>query len=305
MYSRNPCQRNSQLNNMKEVHAQTADGLQLGGRLFETPNREHIILHIPGMAGDIYNLGYYREMSDRFPTEGVSFLASETRSYKNKITKGTEYTSELFEDSLLDIDAWFGFTNSLGYKNIWMQASSLGSAKIVNWYYNRKPIDLAGFIFLSPSDMIGLVHDKEGIIDHNIMLSKAKALVAEGRGKEEIDHLLWGIKTLTANAYISLFGDNSEAAIFNYGDQTLGWKKVNSINKPVLSFTCTNDDGIYPVMDVHRAMDILEKQLADCPRKRIVIYDGGDHDFNGLEDKLVSDTLEFVFDESRDSKIAS
>jgi len=281
---------------MVSVLSITADKLKLGGRLFEyNGNKENIILHIPGMAGDIYDAPYYAPMTENYPKNRVSFLAGETRSYHEKETKGKEYTSELFEDSLLDIDCWIKLVVQLGYENIWLQASSLGPTKIVNWYFKRKPTNIAGLIFLSPSDMVGLVHDKEGIKDHQIMISEAKKMALSGKGTEEISHLLWGVKTLTTNAYLSLFGDNSEAAIFNYGDPSLGWEKINSIDIPVLSFTCTNDDGIFPVIDVHKAMRMLSKELINCQRKRLIVYEDWDHDFNGLWDKIINDTLDFIF----------
>lgn len=279
---------------MTKVTTKTADLLTLKGKLYQTQDRKHLIIHIPGMVGDIYNSGFYQVMKTEFPKQNIAFLATEVRASLHKKTLGENLTIEKFEECILDIDAWINYAHTLNYKNIWISSSSLGTTKVVHWYYTRKPQNISGLIFLSPSDMVGLVHDPEGIIDHNIMLPQAKRLINHGRPDQELNHKLWGIKRLTAQAYLSLFGENSQADIFNYRNPQHNWTKVNSINIPVLAFTGTNDDGIYPVIDIYQAMNILKQKLINSPKSKEVIYKGADHDFVGFEKHLVKDIVEFI-----------
>ena len=75
---------------------------------------------------------------------------------------------------------------------------------------------------------------------------------------------------------------------------SLVWEKVNAIDVPILSFTGTNDDGITPVMNVHDAMEILDRELKQSPRKKLIVYDGANHNFEGFEEKIIDDTLQFI-----------
>lgn len=279
---------------MKKIAIVTSDGLYLNGRMFPAKNNtETIIAHIPGMCGNIYSSKYYSIMADYFPQNGITYLATESRAELNKF-HGENYSEETFEDSYYDIDAWINKVVEIGFKDIWIQAASLGPSKVVHWYFNKQPKNINGLIFLSPSDMLGLVHDKEGIKDHKIMLPIAKSLVSSNKENELIDHLLWGVKRLTARSYISYFDDNSEAAIFNYANPNLNWKKVNYINIPVFAVTGTKDDGICAVIDPYKAMQILEEELINCPRKKTIVYVGADHDFVGFEEKISQEILKFI-----------
>jgi pimeloyl-ACP methyl ester carboxylesterase len=141
--------------------------------------------------------------------------------------------------------------------------------------------------------MIGLVHDEEGIKDHKKMYPQAKKLVSEGKGKQILDHKLWGLEILSAESYLHFFENDAKDAIFNYWSDSR-WDVVNSISHPVLAITGTKDDGIEPVMDPHKAMEKLKSELKKAPRVETIVYDGAEHSFEGFEDEIVRDVVRFV-----------
>jgi len=288
---------------MNILETTTKDGLILTG-IITSPEMttDKIIIHIHGMSGDIYTNSYYPFMYQQYPENGISFLAVEHRG-THSITqfntpegkiKNIGNTYEIFEESSYDIEAWVSKAKELGYKEIWLQSHSLGPSKVAYYIHNNKHNDIAGLIWISPSDMIGLVYDPEGIKDHNILLPEATKLVSEGKGETILSKDLWGCMKLSASTYVNFFGKDTNTGIFNYNKPELGWKVVNSIDLPVLAFTGTKDDGVVPVMDAHKAMKTLEKELINCPRKKTVVFDNAQHDFKGFGQQIVDEVIKFV-----------
>ena len=285
---------------MKFIKTKTSDGITFHGLFSESNTKDKIIINVFGMAGNIYLNSYYPFMHEEYPKNGISFLAGENRG-NNTITlfeKDGNYINvgnafEKFEDCVLDIEAWVKFAKELGYKDIWLQGHSLGTSKIA-YYLNHTNSNIRGIILLSPSDMIGLVHDEEGIKDHNKLYPEALKLKEEGKANQLLSNTLWGTELLSANTYLNFFSDKSNTAIFNYLNQELGWTVVNNINIPVLAISGTNDDGIKPVIDVKEGMKVLEKELVNSPKKKTIVYEGAKHSFDGFGDQIVNDVISFI-----------
>ncbi len=286
---------------MRLVKTKTEDGIEFTGMLFEAESSKKIIIHIHGMSGDVYTNSYYPSMQEHYPKNGYSFLAVEHRG-THSITQfntadglkniGNAY--EIFEESVFDIKAWVKKAQELGYEEIWLQGHSLGPSKVVYYMNVVKDNPVDGLILLSPSDMIGLVNDPEGKRDHDICIKEAESLVKEGKESQILSHDLWGAMRLSAKTYINFFGDRANTAIFNYGDNSLGWEKVNNINIPVLAFTGTEDSGVVPVMNPYEAMKLLESKLISCPRVKTIVYEGADHDFKGFGNEIIGEVLNFI-----------
>jgi pimeloyl-ACP methyl ester carboxylesterase len=286
---------------MKIVTTKTSDGFNFKGLLSEAKDSKKIIIHIHGMAGSTLLNEYYINMHEYYPENGISFLAGENRG-TGTITEFVRDSGdgmvgnafEKFEDCIFDIQAWIDFAKSLGYEEIWLQGHSLGPSKIAYYISQKRDPAIKGLIFISPSDMIGLVHDSEGEKDHDIMLPEAKRLVSEGKGNSLIDHKLWGGELLSANTYLNFFDDGAKTAIFNYVNDALGWNAVNAIDIPVLALTGTKDDGIAPVIDPPKAMEKLKEQLKSSPRVHTIVYENAEHSFDGFGDRIVKDVIEFI-----------
>ncbi len=286
---------------MQIVTAKSTDGIYFKGLLSEAENPKGIIIHIHGMAGTPILNSYYPNMHEQYPKNGWSFLAVEHRGTgvmtyfdSNNGGKVIGNAFEIFEDCVKDIQGWIDFAKSLNYKNIWLQSYSLGTSKAAYYLNQTSCKDINGTIFISSSDMVGLVHDKEGQIDHDKLYPEAKDLIAQGKPTKLLSNMLWGDGILSAQTYLSLFGDGTRDAIFNYSLPDLGWDVVNSISIPVLAITGTKDDGVATVMDPYKAMQLLETQLKNSPRKKTIVYENADHSFNGFEENIVKDVLDFI-----------
>lgn len=287
---------------MKIVSAKSTDGIHYKGLLSEpSSNAKGIIIHIHGMSGSIVLNEYYSAMHTNYRDNGWAFLVPELRG-SGAVTqynsdnggKNLGNAFEIFEECIFDIQGWINFALELGYTNMWLQSHSLGTSKAAYYLNQSKDSNVKGLIFLSPSDMVGLVHDAVGIKDHEVLFPEAKQLVKDGKGTQFLSNKLWGDNIISANTYINFFGEGAKDAIFNFENPSLGWDVVNSLNVPVLAISGTLDDGIVPVMDVYKAMEILEKELKNSPKKKTIVYKDAEHSFDGFEEQITQDVLAFI-----------
>lgn len=281
----------------------TSSGIYFRG-LLTVPDQDtqKIIIHVHGMAGSYLDHNLYPEMQKYYSEMGVAFITVENRgtgaisefeTNHGKIKLGA--AMENIEDCVEDIQAWVDHVQELGYSEIWLQSHSLGTIKTAYYMSQVMPKYIAGLIFLSPSEMIGLVHDREGQVDFDVMYPEAKKLILDGKPEQILSHKLWGEQLLSARTFVNLFADESRAAIFNYVNPELGWEVVERISVPVLAITGTDDDGILPVIEPSLAMKMLEKELVNSPRVKTIVYDGAEHNFVGFERQIASDVIDFVF----------
>lgn len=288
---------------MRVIKTTTEDGVIFSGLLFEPEQAtKKIIINIHGMAGEPYGNAYLQPMFRGYPAAGIAFLSVEQRGTHTlsqflmadgKVrTIGNAF--ERFEDCVHDIAAWISQAHTLGYKDIWLQGHSLGCSKVAYAVAQKTDLGIAGLLLISPSDMVGLVHDPEGDAYRQILEPEAKELIAQGKPDQLLSQRLWGEYILSAGTYVNLFGDGARDAIFNYGKPELGFELIRSLSVPVWVCTGTADDGVIPVSDPHAAMKLLEEQLVQSPRKQTVVFEGAKHSFDGFGEQIVQKIVSFI-----------
>lgn len=287
---------------MQIVETKNSAGIKFKG-LLSVPeeNNSQIIIHIHGMGGSIIQNSFYPLMHEKYAQHGYSFLVAEHRGSEivkafkqgdKSVLLGNAF--EKFEDCVEDIQMWINFAIQQRYKKIFLQAHSLGPSKVAYYLSQNNPKNIEGVIWLSPSDISGLVHDPEIINEYKELIKEAKELIKSGKENNLLSHKLWKEYLLSAKTFLNFFGEGANTAIFNYGDNSLGWKLINDINVPVLAITGTQDDGIKPVIDPKEAMMLLKSELKNSPRVKTIVYEGAEHSFNGYEEQIVNDVLDFL-----------
>lgn len=286
---------------MKIVSTRSTDGILLKGLHSESSNPKGVIINIHGMAGSVLLNSFYPVMHEKYPANSWDFIAGENRGagvITDFIKEGGDVTIgnafEIFEECVHDIKGWINYAKDLGFNRIWLQGHSLGCSKIAYYMNQTQDPNIEGLILLSPADMVGLVNSEEDSEDHKLLLAEALELQEAGKEDTLLSRNLWGYAKLSAKSYINLFGEDAKDAIFNFQDQGLGWDVVNSIKVPVISFTGTEDDGIKPVMNPKISMELLKKQLTNSQKKESVVFENGDHDFQGYSDEIVNHVLNFI-----------
>ncbi len=227
--------------------AMTPDGLELQGLLVgaESGAGTTSVIHVHGLAGNFYENRFIDNVAAAVAANGVNFLTVNTRGrdylsdFIYEETDGTtEYKQiggihEIFEESVLDIQAWVEFLASRGTKTFILQGHSHGALKVT--YYNHKTRDsrIGGLVLLSPSDDFGGQRLRmEERFDEALDL--AGRMIADGRGAvlmpEEYFHY-----PVSAATYMDIFGQGSHLGMYNISrtdrDQ---FAELASITVPVL-----------------------------------------------------------------------
>lgn len=234
-------------------------------------------------------------------THGYGFLVGENRGANGITTFPRSDGStalignafEIFEDCLHDVEAWIRCALDLGYSRVILQGHSLGCSKVAYGFGQLKPRDsqvVKGLILLSPADMLGLVESPGCLPLHTRLLKEAQ----EKKGEGLLSELLWDYAILSSRTYLNFFSPNASTAVFNYFNPSYEYKALERILVPVLALTGTNDDGILPACEPHRAMEILRAALVNSPRVETVVFDGADHDFKGFGATIVEKSLAFI-----------
>jgi len=295
--------------NIKYIQTITKDNLILKGQLFSsvdlnksrnTLSSRVAILHIHGMGGSLYYNGFYQQMVNNYTKQSYDFLIVEHRG-THSVTLfdtvngdvriiGNAY--EIFEDSVLDIQAWIDKLLDFGYKNIIFQAHSLGPSKVLYWWFNTQDnmrAIIKALVLLSPVDMLGLAKKDN---NYNKLLKEALNFVKQKKPDALLSLKLWGEYILSARTFLNFFeNENSSANIFAYHNPCHAiWDKFKTIDIPVFVATGTRD-----VIDAPKeALSLLEKKLMNSHFVVTKIYEGAEHSYAKYEKILVRDILKFL-----------
>jgi predicted alpha/beta-fold hydrolase len=287
---------------MQITKTTTSDNYIFSGLYSKAQKPNGIIIHIHGMAASIYSNSFYPQMHEKYPENDWSFVVGEHRGSHSIVdfassdgsVKTCGNTFEIFEDCVIDIQAWIDWAKNQGYTNIWLQGHSLGCSKIAYYLANQKN-DIAGAIWLSPTDIKGRHTLSKNKIKNQEQLEEAQKLVAVNKGKTILADLYQGWATLSAQTVLSLFEEKSNSHIFYYPEMDQSPNYVLSkIKIPVIAFSGTNDGGVVTSSDPYMAMAKLEKALVNSPKAKTCVFEGSNHGFKGFDAQIVSEVLNFL-----------
>ncbi len=280
------------------VNVKTSDGLTLHGMLTEPTNpSKTIVIHLHGCSGDFYGNSYFELLTNSVVNLGIAYLATNNRgSGVYEYNEGTiphGVSLEIFEDCLLDIDAWIEFVVEKGYENIILEGHSYGTEKSV-YYMNRGRYagKVKGVILFGFSDNVGYQMRYEKQHGKNYM-EEAKELMEKG----EPYHLLHDLNAycgempVSAQTYVTTFHEDSEDA------KAIPFRKekdllfFQNIHVPILGVISNNEDGEYTIIPIKEAVELLksENKLAEA-----YIINDTNHVFTGKEKELVAITTDFL-----------
>ena len=278
------------------VKTTTPDHLELFGLLFEPQGeKDAILINIHGTSGCFYVEEYTSFLAEELPPLGIGVLFTNNRgSHVMEAWQNSGAALEMFEDCVLDIDAWIRFALDAGYRRVILQGHSLGTEKVV-YYLNRgnDARKVSALILLGVSDSFGnqAAIAKAFPVDP---MTEAKRLVAEGRGEQFLTSI-WrphgGAVPKSAASYLNFFSPGSELSKALPLRQRGGLSYYRRIQMPILvvvgefdPFTCI------PVKD---ALALLAKENGRTLSK---LSPDADHDFSGKGKELAGAIKEFLQD---------
>jgi hypothetical protein len=276
------------------VEIKTKDNITLHG-LYIPSNKDNIFINIHGTASNFYDEPMIGDMTKRFPEIGWAFLSTNNRGHDiltgwDKKQPGD--ATELFEDCLLDIDAWIKFAKDLGYKNIILSGHSLGSEKVV-YYMNKGTYinNIIGIVLLGPAD--SFEYQNEFMRDNQLkqkLFEEAKTLIKNNKGYQFLSSYWFchfNVLPQSASSFLNFFEDGSELS------KVLPFKRgslpmVKNIKIPILSVIGNIKE--YTVIPVDKAMTLLKKENYMCETHIL----NCDHDFDGEINTLCNIIVSFM-----------
>ncbi|MES3031286.1 MAG: alpha/beta fold hydrolase [Patescibacteria group bacterium] len=281
----------------------TKDNLELVGLLYEPEEKtSKILVHVHGMAGNFYENRFLDALAKTLTDNGIAFFAFNNRGceslkYLTKTLPGgkKEYVRagnsyEKFEDSLLDIQGAIDAVSLWGFNDIHLSGHSLGSPKVSYYLSQTQDKRVASLILLSPSDMLGLVRDEKETFERDI--NEARTLVKAGKGEELLSHEIWDECPLSANTYLSLFGDDSPVAIFNFFDPNFKLPVLGTITQPIFVTMGREDDCL--TVSIEETMERITKASTQSSHVETKILGDANHGYIGFEDDLAQTVLTWI-----------
>ncbi len=280
----------------------TKDSLELHGLLYEPDKKAKTVLaFIHGMGGNFYENKFLDNLAETLTQNNIAFCPFNNRGnsfmtdFLKKTEKGIKFVTignanEKFEDCVLDIKAHIDFLQKQGFTNIHLSGHSLGSPKIAYYAAKTKDKRIKSLIFISPSDMLGLVREEPKRFKQNITM--AKRMIKQKKGNELMPTRVWDEYPITANTYLSIFGDDSKAVIFNFYNPELGYKILSQIPFPIFTTMGRKDDVlVIPIEDIMR---IIKEKAKSSPRREHEIIGDAPHSYRGFEESLTKAILTWI-----------
>ena len=290
---------------MKVIYFLATDGIKLDGLLYTSKNKtEDIILSIHGMATNCMkkrettmakfanenNIDYF--CFNNRGSELVKYIRRYTEGKREKELGGTSFEDVL--EGYEDITGAIIKLKELGYKNIYLQGHSLGCTKIVYTYNELKDEqddmvnDIKGIILNS---LIDIPRALKVYLRDNFDKYLAYAEEKEKNGqKDEMMPQEAFIHPISVKTFLRYARDYQEINFANFGeDKEL--KVLNNIDVPLFMRWGNINEMIVQMPE--ELVDIVNRIITN-PNKDIYYIDGANHSYEGKEEELAKQVVEFV-----------
>jgi len=275
------------------VEVETTDGICLHGLLSQPAKSDILYLNIHGTGSSFFCEKFQRIFYDQLPETGVDVLFTNNRgSFAMDSWQDTGAALEIFEDSLLDINAWVEWAINNNYSKIVLSGHSFGTEKVV-YYMNRGKYKdkISGVVLMGFADSFSTQMKYEETIPTDLM-SEAIEKSNNGKGYE----LLTGQRRaqageipISAATYLNYFSKESELSrvIPLRNNSTL--PMIHSINVPILGTIGDHDE--YTFMPIIDAISLIEKE-----NKLAKVYQikGSGHCYERHQQELINLIKDFI-----------
>lgn len=288
---------------MEKIDFLATDGIELSGLLYKGKEaNEKIILSVHGMTSNCMktrdtiiakysnenNIDYF--CFNNRGSEIVKYISKNINGKKEEELAGTAYEDVL--ESYEDIIGAILKLKELGYKKIYLQGHSLGCTKIVYTYnelLEEKEIEILnnikGVILLSlidiPMAMKVYLGDK---FDKYLKLAEEKENKLELMPNDSFIH------PISVKTFLRYAKNNKQIDFAKYGkDNEL--EKLNNIKAPLFMRWGNDNEMILQKAD---ELVTIVSNLLQNERKDINYIDGANHSYNGKEEVIAKQIVEFI-----------
>lgn len=280
--------------NVEFVRFKATDDVELQGWLNNEDNNLAVV-HVHGMSGNGYENYFLDNLRKMYAKHSISLFTIDTRGRGiiSDFRQGDGWKHagscfEIFEESIYDIQGAIDYLKSLGKSKFILQGHSLGCTKAVNYVISQSAKAVEKVILLAPTDMAGWAASNSNHQEH---ISKAKQLLADGKGEELVDAQCWIDKTpISAQTYPTICEAGSSADI--YGNREDG-ALLGKVEQPMLISYGDADIGI---TQIDGSMDKWLERVNKIKNSntQISVIKGSAHGFRGFESELADAIERFV-----------
>ncbi len=278
------------------VRFNATDSVELQGWLSRRDG-DTAVLHVHGMGGNGYQNNFLDYLRNMYVKAGITFFSFDNRGrgIMSDFRQGDGWKLagscfEIFDESLHDIAGAVDYLKSQGFTKFILQGHSLGCSKAVNYILANEPTNVIKVILLAPTDMVAWANADPA---HDQNLTKAKQLLAEGKGEELVDAQCWPLdKTpLSAQAYVSKSKAGTPVDI--YSTRKDGKAPIGCVAQPMLILYGTDDVGItYPFGSMNAYKGKVDQ--VKNSNTELEIIEGAPHSFRGFENELTNAIEKFI-----------
>jgi pimeloyl-ACP methyl ester carboxylesterase len=288
------------------LHVWTSDKLRLQGIHYEPSKKDTLVLFIHGMSGNFIENYFTSLMGEQLQESGYGFLYGHNRGYNhindiaiNEVdeqnafkTKKVGAVYERFEDSVLDIDAWYKKALELGYQKIVLVGHSLGCNKVIHYIYMKNSSNVEGVVLLSPPDMVANAKESGHSKVYEKQLKEAKKNIQEGNPDKLLTDILWNWYYLSSQTFVDMFEDGCPADNLPIMRNPERFSELESISVPVLAVMGEFDD--IAVRSLEDDMNLLELKTINAASFSKVFVAGANHVYDNRGKELTKELLKWL-----------
>lgn len=275
------------------VEVLTRDSLRLNGLLSEPTGSNTLYLNIHGTGGNFFCEAFQKVFYNELPQLGIDVLFTNNRgSFALDSWQDTGAALEIFEDSILDIDAWMKWALDHNYTKFILSGHSHGTEKVIYYLNHGQYRDKIGaLVLMGFCDSVGTQKKFEKTILVDLM-TEAKEKVTANKGYELLTghrRAQAGELPIGAKTYLNYFSDNSELSITTPFRNNSKLPMVETIGVPILA--TIGDHEEYTIIPIKDAISLLEKTNPLVEAHQIV---GSGHGYEGYQQQLIQIVKDFL-----------
>ena len=269
-------------------NAYPSDGLRLPMVHFESNKKDICVICIHGMCGTIIDNYFATVWGKLLAKNDIGFIYEHNRghSIENDIVmkdgsfKRCGCMYEIFENCIYDIDLAIQTAKEKGYKRIILLGHSLGSNKVIYYYYKKHP-NILGMILASAPDMI----ESHLLIepDYEELLKEAKENIDKNQPTKLLHKMIEDYMYMSSQTYYNWFHKNSNLNNLPIISNPKNWEQLETIDVPILTFSGSKDEDYY----LH--LDLLKEKATKCKNFEYQIIENTGHTYQ--EKELETGTL--------------
>jgi pimeloyl-ACP methyl ester carboxylesterase len=276
------------------VEVKTKDKLALYGLLSEPTGSKTIYLNIHGTGSSFFCEAFQQIFYDELPKLGIDVLFTNNRgSYTLDSWQDTGAALEIFEDSVLDIDAWIKWAMGHNYTKIILSGHSHGTEKVVYYMNHGQYKDkVSAVVLMGFCDSVGTQKNFEKTISVDLM-SEAREKVSANRGYELLTghrRAQAGELPIGAKTYLNYFSENSELSKTTSFRSNTKLPMIGTIKVPILA--TIGDHEEYTIIPIKDAISLLEKENSLVEAHQII---GSGHCYEGYQHVLIEIVKKFLY----------